>query len=121
MWLGIWAGRRAKEKRFQKFVERYHSFDPEDWVYLCADHHAEIHWTYDAIIARHRALARRPLSLYTWKQAEDLMDKLETAFDKWIEKETPGMPQDKYEETKASRRSKLNLKEFKRLVRKGKI
>lgn len=91
MWLGVWRRRRAGERKYEEFVRRYWDFLKEDIEYLCDRHHAEIHEIYDEIIRRDRNSVGRPLSQYSWVQAETLMDKLESAFFEWIGEETPGI------------------------------
>lgn len=90
MWLGVWAGRRKAEPRYVEFIERYRSFDRSDWERLCDNHHAEIHLLYDEIIKIDKKTTKRPLSKYSWKQAERLMSKLEDAFYTWVKIESPG-------------------------------
>jgi hypothetical protein len=106
MWLGIWATRRRGEERWKAFTERYYQFLPEDCEFLCPNHHAEIHRLYDAIIVGDRKLVGRPLSKYTWTQAERLMEKLESACLEWIETETPGIDSNYYGLTKKRRAPK---------------
>lgn len=91
MWLGIWSSRRSGEKKFQDFIRRYYEFRKEDIEYLCDRHHAEIHAIYDEIIIEDRKKLGKPLSKYTWAQAELLMDKLEAAFREWLNRRTPGL------------------------------
>jgi hypothetical protein len=91
MWLGIWSGRRKGEDRWERFVARYKAFLPEDWVRVCIRHHAEIHVIYDGIIEADKTKVGRPLSDYTWTQAEALMDKLEAACLRWLKMQSPGV------------------------------
>lgn len=58
---------------------------------LCPRHHAEIHSIYDELITADKWLVGRPLSYYSWRQAERLMSQLEAACDKWLKEETPGI------------------------------
>ncbi len=78
-------------KRYIKLVDRYDSFDPRDWVRLCAWHHCEIHLIYDNLIHRDK-LKRRKLSLvdYTWDEAKALMSKLKKICREWEDRDTPG-------------------------------
>ena len=100
MWLGIWASRRKGEPKWEKFKTRYFEFHPADCVLLCPNHHAEIHKLYDEIIQADRKFTQRPLSKYTWKQAEILMNKLSNKCDEWLEIETPGISYEKFAETR---------------------
>lgn len=96
MWLGVWAGRRALEDRFRKFVNAYHEFRMEDTTPLCPHHHAEIHQLYDEIIGADRIRLMRHLSEYSWTQANNLMDKLERRFKGWVKLDTPGIDSDAF-------------------------
>jgi hypothetical protein len=91
MWIGVWMLRRAGEEKFINFCYRYHCFDTKDWVRICANHHAEIHLVYDQIIRADRKKVGRPLSKYSWTQAEKLMEKLEAVCLDWLKKDTPGV------------------------------
>ena len=91
MWLGIWASRRRLEPKWRAFVERYHEFLPEDIVDICSRHHAEIHLLYDVIIQEDILEIGRPLSRYSWGQAERLMRKLEETCNTWLKLPTPGV------------------------------
>lgn len=104
MWLGVWASRRRGEKKFAEFVARYHAFHPDDWVRVCDRHHAEIHLIYDGIIRRDRHITLRPLSQYSWAQAEKLMGKLEGICLEWLTKETPGEDPSKVDDLRKKRR-----------------
>lgn len=106
MWLGVWAGRRRGELKWEAFFERYHEFRDEDCRDLCANHHAEIHAIYDKLINEDKAVTGRPLSQYTWTQAERLMDKLEAAFHEWVLTVTPGIDSAKYGKQKRQRAAK---------------
>jgi hypothetical protein len=109
LWLGPWA-HRASEPRWQEFVARYHEFREADIVRLCAPHHAEIHARYDRVISDDVARVGLPLYLYSWAQAERLMDKLRSACEAWLLRETPGIDSDEYGRTKALRRRILKRK-----------
>lgn len=98
MWIGVWLVRRRGEQKFVDFCYRYHAFNPEDWTRLCANHHAEIHMVYDQIIRRDVKKVGRPLSQYSWAQAEKLMDKLEAVCVEWLQKETPGVTSERLNE-----------------------
>lgn len=104
MWLGIWASRRAGEKKWRDFVDRYWDFKEKDCVTLCADHHAEIHQIYDRIIYRDLLVTLRPLAHYTWKQAEMLMDKLENACEEWLDKPSPGIRSEDFSKNRKTKR-----------------
>lgn len=91
MWIGVWLARRVGEEKFITFCWDYHAFLAKDWVRLCDMHHAEIHLIYDGIIRRDKLKTGRPLSKYSWAQAEKLMDKLESTCVKWLRKDTPGL------------------------------
>lgn len=91
MWIGIWLLRRKGEEKFVHFCYTYHLFRREDWVRICDMHHAEIHLIYDGIIKKDKLKTGRPLSKYSWAQAEKLMEKLEAACVKWLKKDTPGV------------------------------
>ena len=90
MWFGVWAKRRAGDPDWKAFMNRYYLFLEEDIVILCADHHAEIHKIYDKIIQQHKKRLKKPLYRYTWREANDLMAKLEQACSEWLAIETPG-------------------------------
>lgn len=96
MWLGIWAGRRKSEQKWLQFIDSYYQFRPSDCVILCPNHHAEIHKIYDSMIMADKLRTRRPLSKYSWQQAEALMDKLEAACDEWLKHVTPGINSEQY-------------------------
>lgn len=91
MWLGVWAGQRRGEKRFEAFKKRYYEFHPDDVVLICYKHHPEIHQVYDEIIARHKASISKSLTNYTWAEAEILMTLLRAACNEWLTTETPGI------------------------------
>lgn len=76
--------------RYDAFKRSYEEFRSEDTEYLCASHHAEVHYLYDKIIASHKVRTMKRLSDYSWEQAENLMDQFEKAFEKWKERKTPG-------------------------------
>lgn len=99
MWLGIWSGRRRHEAAFQSMVKRYHEFRIEDCEILCPNHHAEIHKIYDGIISADRKKTGRPLSKYSWVQANLLMDKLEAACLRWLKTQSPGIDSKYYGDT----------------------
>lgn len=91
LWFGVWAQKRAREKKWKAFIKRYHEFRIEDTVLLCERHHAEIHSIYDRIIEQEKLRVGRVLHWFTWPEAEALMQKLKEACDEWIVRETPGM------------------------------
>jgi hypothetical protein len=99
LWLSVWA-HRGKEPKYRALVKRYHEFREEDWERICECHHAEIHLIYDMVIADDMARTGLPLYLYSWKQANILMDKLEQACLTWLALETPGIDSKLYERTK---------------------
>ena len=105
MWLGVWAGKRAGEERWKKFVRRYWSYHPDDCRNLCVNHHAEIHSIYDDIIAEDLAKTGRRLVDYTWSMADKLMDKLEAAFNVWIKIQSKGISSKSYGKNKKARRT----------------
>ena len=109
MWLGVWR-RRDGQTEWEEFKKRYWEFREEDCQDLCAMHHAEVHKLYDEIIAQDVAAVGRPLSKYSWEQANRLMDKLEAAFVEWFAKETPGIDDKKYGKYKNLRRRILRNK-----------
>lgn len=96
MWLGIWAMRRRGEPKWYKFIDRYRSFLARDWEPLCDHHHAEIHQEYDQIIQLDREFRQKSLSEYSWRDARDLMSKLEKYFWEWYKRETPGIRSDAF-------------------------
>src|SRR5215204_1003733 len=96
IWLSAWAHRRG-EPKYREMVARYWEFRSEDIVVICLNHHAEIHMTYDTIIAEDMAKTGLPLYLYSWRQAKILMDKLDTACALWLLAETPGVDSRIYE------------------------
>ena len=107
MWLGVWRGRRSREKRYHEMIKRYHSFDEGDWVRLCDHHHAEIHSHYDKIIQSDREEVGKNLSSYSWKQAKILMDKLEAFCIEWLKRPSKGLNPSRLL-TKRRRRKKRN-------------
>lgn len=82
-------------------------------MFLCANHHAEIHSIYDEVIAADRQHTALPLYLYSWKQARILMRKLEAACDVWLRRESPGIDSELYGRTRQLRWQRL-AKEAKR-------
>ncbi len=103
MWIGVWVARRAGEEKFYEFTQRYHAFDKRDWTVVCANHHAEIHLIYDEIIKKDKLKTGRPLSKYSWTQAEKLMDKLEATCLLWLKKDTPGLSPEELNKLRARR------------------
>ena len=106
LWFGPFAHRRG-EPRWEAFVLRYHEFRSEDVVNICAAHHAEIHAIYDKIIAEDTAGTGLRLYLYSWKQANVLMEKMRLACAEWLLQATPGLDSDIYERSKKLRRGLL--------------
>lgn len=106
LWLAPFAHRRG-EPKWEQFVARYYRFEEEDIVRLCANHHAEIHSLYDAIIKEDLEQTGLRLYLYSWKQAQILMQKLANTCAVWLLVETSGIDPDSYERTKKLRRSLL--------------
>lgn len=118
MWFGVWAKKRGAfllkdgrprflagvQERWRKFVERYYKFLRSDTVVICDKHHAEIHFIYDKIIEKHKQKLGKGLSAYSWAEAEDLMDQLETACMQWLAKRTPGMKPSLLDAKRARRR-----------------
>lgn len=96
MWLRAFA-RLAKSKRYKAFLKRYREFHEEDTVELCENHHEEIHFLYGAVIMREiRKRKMRKIKTYTWSEAEAVMKVLRDYCDKWVKKETAGMPPKKF-------------------------
>lgn len=110
MWLGVWAGRRKGEKKYNDFINRYYEFHPLDCADLCDSHHAEIHKAYDEIIAQDIAELGVPMSKFSWDQAHRLMDKLEKHFWEWVATKTPGISSKNYGRTVKKRRAILKEK-----------
>lgn len=79
------------QKKYEQFRRRYEEFREEDISAICPDHHAEAHWEYRHIIQRHYIKVGRPLSQYTWKEAEELMERFATFYSAWIATPTLGM------------------------------
>lgn len=90
MFVSCFVQTRKGQALYEAFVDRYYTFLNEDTVDLCIPHHAEIHLLYDAIIRKDLKKVNKPLRTYSWKQAEALMEKLATACENWLKKETPG-------------------------------
>lgn len=90
MFVSSFVRRRMRETVYRAFVKRYYEFRKEDVSYICLHHHAEIHLMYDKIIRKDLRSTHKALRNYSWNQANHLMDKLEAAFNDWIEKVTPG-------------------------------
>lgn len=101
MWFGVWDKRRRGEPRFAAFVRRYYEYRSEDIGLLCAPHHAEVHLLYDAIIRADRRRTGRPLARYTWPMAEQLMQKLVQAYERWLDRETPGVTEEEMRRRRA--------------------
>lgn len=70
---------------------------------LGAWHHAEVHVLYDIIIEEHKKLAGIGLRHYTWEMAEDLMKRLEQAYNRWVKIPTPGFAPQLYNYVKKNR------------------
>lgn len=85
-----WTGTKDPDKK--AWNKRYWSFREEDLVRLCPRHHAEIHLLYDQIIMAHNRRIGKKCDLYTVKEAEELRKELQAACDKWMKKETKGVP-----------------------------
>lgn len=79
-----------RETKYRSFVDRYYEFREEDIVDVCESHHAEIHEIYDKIIQRDLRRTGVPLRNYTWTMAENLMERLITRCNQWLDEETPG-------------------------------
>jgi hypothetical protein len=103
MWFGIWASRRANDEQYQSLVNRYHEFREEDIVWLCEEHHAEIHHIYDQLIRDFKITVGKGLYRFSWDEASRLMDKLDAACKKWLETHTPGFDKDKLNKIRARR------------------
>lgn len=74
------------KKRYRRFVNRYHSFNLKDWEYLCVGHHGEIHEVYDEIIIKNTVKKNyKPLSTYSWAEADALMNSLHKEYVEWKE------------------------------------
>jgi NurA-like 5'-3' nuclease len=119
MWLYIWASRRRGELRWEKFVERYYKFLPEDVVLICDSHHAEIHSIYDTIINEDRASTRISFSKYSWTQAERLMEKLTQVCNEWLTKVTPGIDSETFRDTREVYKSVLKKQARRQNSRRG--
>lgn len=104
--------RRAGQARWIDFCYRYHLFLPEDTVEICTDHHAEIHRIYDDIIQVDIRRVGRPLSKYSWSQAETLMKKLRAACQRWLKIQTPGIDPNEY----AAYREKLRKQRMRSML-----
>ena len=118
MWLGVWASRRRGEDKWEAFIKRYFEFHDEDVALLCANHHAEIHARYDVVIQADVVRLGRPLSQYTWAQAELLMDKMEVVFREWMLEETPGIDAKSFGKRRKSRQGKYSAEEWTDISRK---
>jgi hypothetical protein len=108
MFIGVWASRRRGEEKWQQFLDRYHNFLSEDVVELCAHHHAAIHQIYDRIIQADVAKVERPLSQYTWRQAERLMDRLKGVCLEWLCSESSGIDPIAFTNRRHKRRARKN-------------
>lgn len=113
MWLGVWAFRH-REPAWRAFVKRYYEFRKTDTVDLCRRHHTEVHAEYDKIIAHDLAKVGRPLSKYSWPQARHLMAKLEEYCLEWLQRPTPGMDSEVYDDIKRLRRRVLKKRATKK-------
>lgn len=85
-----WTPEDSKQKR--AWIERYWKFNPRDIVDLCANHHAEIHLIYDRVIMNDNKLRAKRLDNYTFREAMALRSKLRKVCDRWLERETRGVP-----------------------------
>lgn len=101
----MWVSRFSGLDWFEDMVERYHEYNPDDIVYICAAHHAEVHKLYDKIIRRDM-VQRRIASLYSYSRSmgEQLMDEMHKACMEWLQKETPGLDPETFSRDRRTRR-----------------
>lgn len=85
-----WEG--SKDPKKIEWCQRYWKFRDEDIVFLCPEHHAEVHLAYDRIIISHNRGLHKPCDQYTVAEAESLRKELQKYCDKWLKKETKGVP-----------------------------
>lgn len=96
MWLRHFV-RHRRTKRYRDFMARYKEFHPDDICYICPDHHEEIHVAYmNTIFRRIKAKGYKPLTDWTWEEAEVLMDELRTQCRAWLQCKTPGQRNHKF-------------------------
>lgn len=90
MWLRHF-GAKAKSSRYIAFHKRYHEFRDTDCVELCRPHHEEIHSIYLGIIGQTIENKKgKALWMWSWKEAEELIETLRETCDRWIVTTTPG-------------------------------
>lgn len=91
MWLRHFRKKRATVT-FRRFRERYLMYVSEDCSEVCKWHHEEVHRRYLRIIrSAISAKDYKPLEQWSWREAEELMQRLRAYCDQWLKRETPGV------------------------------
>ena len=94
MWLRHFA-KRCRSKRYKAFKARYESFHPQDIRPLCETCHIKIHRVYLRVIRvwmerdyrkrLNKKRPARPLSDWSWEEAEELISALRQRGHRWID------------------------------------
>jgi hypothetical protein len=92
LFVSVWTmGGQSRDEDIRKFIRRYWDFNEKDIVRICDRHHAEVHLDIDLIILEHRIKTKKMLEQYTFKEATDLVKRIQKYTDEWLTRETPGV------------------------------
>jgi hypothetical protein len=83
---------------YARFCLRYHAFRDEDIVYVCGDHHEEVHDGMEQFdldwMVEHSCI--HAFGAFTWDEAMDLIEARKIFTDTWLKVKTPGLKTRKF-------------------------
>lgn len=76
-----------RSRKWRRFKARYEQFLDEDICRICRLHHDQVHRIYRGIVQQHTIKLGKRVGLFSWRQAEILMQDLERNFWKFVKEE----------------------------------
>lgn len=89
---------KGYKARYREYVRAYEAFHPSDVVYVCGNHHEEVHDRLEAFdldwMVEHNCI--KAFRNFTWDEALALIEARKAFTDAWLKEQTPGLKTRKY-------------------------